>query len=105
MWYQYYAIRMGIPRSEYPLIPFGEFADLLTCYRVEQGAARLKMPLDDEEIIGQWLGSRRGQKVKIIVPQKGRRSVWWSWPRKMRCWCSPRTGSASSGRSFAPSAP
>ncbi len=51
MWYQYYALRMGIPRSEYLLIPFGEFADLLTCYRVEQGDVRLKMPLDDEEVI------------------------------------------------------
>ncbi|MCQ4949328.1 hypothetical protein [Bittarella massiliensis (ex Durand et al. 2017)] len=51
MWYQYYAMRMGIPRNEYPLIPAGEFADLLACHRVEQGVARLKMPLDDEEII------------------------------------------------------
>ena len=31
----------------------------------------VQAPLDDEEIIGQWLGSRRGQKVKIIVPQMG----------------------------------
>ncbi len=33
----------------------------------------VQAPLDDEEIIGQWLGSRRGQKVKIIVPQKGQK--------------------------------
>ena len=29
--------------------------------------------LDDSEIIAQWLSARRGQKVKILVPQKGQK--------------------------------
>ena len=31
----------------------------------------LQYPLGDEELIGQWLSGKRGQKVKIVVPQKG----------------------------------
>ena len=29
------------------------------------------MPLEDEEILTQWLSAKRGQKVHITVPQKG----------------------------------
>lgn len=29
--------------------------------------------LEDSEIIAQWLGTKRGQKVKIVVPQKGQK--------------------------------
>jgi excinuclease ABC subunit C len=31
----------------------------------------LQYPLDDQEVIGEWLSGRRGQKVRIVVPQKG----------------------------------
>lgn len=30
-----------------------------------------QVPLEDEEILGQWLSTKRGQKVKILVPKKG----------------------------------
>ena len=31
----------------------------------------LQYPLADGEVIGQWLTARRGQKVRLVVPQKG----------------------------------
>ena len=33
----------------------------------------LQMEIDDAEVVGQWLSSRRGQKVHIRVPKKGSR--------------------------------
>lgn len=33
----------------------------------------LQMEIDDAEVVGQWLSSRRGQKVYIRVPKKGSR--------------------------------
>lgn len=33
----------------------------------------VQMELEDSEIISQWLETKRGQKVKIIVPQKGQK--------------------------------
>ena len=31
----------------------------------------LQYPIEDEEIISQWLSQKKGQKVKLVVPQKG----------------------------------
>lgn len=31
----------------------------------------LQAPIEEEEVISQWLSSRRGQKVHIVVPKKG----------------------------------
>ncbi len=33
----------------------------------------LQMEIDDAEVVGQWLSSRRGQKIHIRVPKKGSR--------------------------------
>ena len=33
----------------------------------------LSAPIGDEEVIAEWLTARRGQKVRILVPQKGRK--------------------------------
>ena len=31
----------------------------------------LQVPLEEEEVIGQWLGTKRGQKVRLASPKKG----------------------------------
>lgn len=31
----------------------------------------LQVPLEEEEVIGQWLGTKRGQKVRLVSPKKG----------------------------------
>ena len=31
----------------------------------------LQYPIEEEEIICQWLSQKKGQKVKIVVPKKG----------------------------------
>ncbi len=33
----------------------------------------LQTELEDETVIGEWLSAKRGQKVKIVVPQKGQK--------------------------------
>lgn len=33
----------------------------------------IQMQLEDQEVISQWLSAKRGQKVRLIVPQKGQK--------------------------------
>ncbi len=36
----------------------------------------LQYPIEEEEIICQWLSQKKGQKVKIVVPKKGEKNGW-----------------------------
>lgn len=48
--------------------------------------AELMLPteVEDAEVLEEWLGRRRGHRVRIRVPKKARKKSWWSWQRKCR---------------------
>ena len=65
-------------------------------------------PLKTRRSSASWLISqKRGQKVKLVVPQERRvKSSWLSWPsKKCQRWCCHRTRKRSNGKSCVPLAP
>lgn len=43
----------------------------------------IQQEIEDQEVLEEWLSERRGHRVHIRVPKKGRRRSWWNLRRRM----------------------
>lgn len=59
----------------------------------------------EQELMEEYLGSKRGQKVRIRVPKKGSKEKWWNWQSGTHRSFSTRTASGSSGKRVGRSVP
>ena len=49
------------------------------------GELMLPEEIEDKELIEEWLGKKRGQKLVIRVPKEGvKKKSWWNWRQTMQ---------------------
>ena len=59
----------------------------------------------EQELMEEYLSSKRGQKVRIRVPKRAARKKWWNWQSGTHRSFSIRTASGSSGKRVGRSVP